>query len=70
MTQRELDRAVARATRETVTEIRRRGFGLLKAGAMPPEGRRPAPEQTPLGPRRAGIIRLSPQCHPETACRR
>jgi len=30
MTQRELDRAVARATGETVAEIRRRGFSLLK----------------------------------------
>ncbi len=39
MTQRDLDRAVARATRETVIEIRRRGFGLLTAGAMPAEGR-------------------------------
>jgi hypothetical protein len=37
MTQRELDREVARQTLESVSEIGHRGFSLLVGGTMPPE---------------------------------
>jgi hypothetical protein len=68
MTQRELDRAVACATGEDVTEIRRRGFSMLAPGAkfdpepldLPPqvvdwdelERQRQAPFCAPNRPRR------------------
>ncbi len=39
MNQQELDRAVARATGERVTRVRRRGFTLLRSGVIEREPR-------------------------------
>ena len=49
MTQRHLDRAVARATGESVATIRRLGFGLAGPPALAVRGNRPRMASTPGG---------------------
>lgn len=51
MTQRHLDRAVARATGESVATIRRRGFGLAAVEEPPDESQAPTAAETEEAPR-------------------